>query len=183
MGKTGFLVAMAANIGFAACALPSRILHEAREYLIVARWGDEGEFISISRADILRNTAGAGSIVLEPTETWLALLLSEDPGGAESRFLLLRALPEGTKVAGKFLPAEGYVLLQGDVAALSLKAEGRHADCVDRHLSIESDRADPAGPSEAIAWHVEAVQCPWPGDEVVTPPNAARRSRKARRKG
>jgi hypothetical protein len=169
MGYTGFVIAMAANIEFAACALPSRILHRTAEFLIVSRWGDDGEFLSVSRTGAASGSADDAPIGLSPVSTWVGLLLSEEAGETESRFLLLRRLPEGLLVAGSFIPAEGYLRLTRDIATLHLKAEGRHADCLDRQISAQDDAADEPRPSAAIAWHIAAVRRPWSG-EFVKPP-------------
>lgn len=170
MGYTGFVVAMAADIEFAACALPSRILHRKSEHLIASRWGDDGEFLAVSRTGIACGP-GDAPIGLSPLSTWVGLLLSEDRGEIESRFLMLRRLPTGLTIAGSFIPAEGYLRLRRRDAALKLKAEGRHADCLDRPDAATAAPGDDPRPSAAIAWHIEAVQRPWAG-QFVKPPAA-----------
>ena len=171
MGYTGFVIAMAANIDFAACSLPSRILDRSAEYLIASRWGGEGEFLAVSRTGRPCRPADAAPIGLTPQATWLGLLLSEESDYSESRFLLLRQLPAGMVLAGRFVPADGYLRLSRAAPWLHLRAEGRHADCADRSACAlhRRGRAARAAPSALTAWHVEANRLPWHGEFVATP--------------
>lgn len=137
----GFVVAMRARIALGGPSIA--------EWLIVARWGAQGEYLSLGRTfrDARR---GAAPINLAPVWTVVGRLLRLPPAGHAS--FLLTAAPPAEAVAGAFAPAEGHVRLSGRPGALRLFAEGMHADA--GHL----ERAWPTG------WRLRGEQRAWIGE-------------------
>jgi len=111
----GFVVAMHAKLEFANGT-------RCREWLILARWGGSGQFLSISRTGV-RARGGAAPLGLKPRSTALArLMLLPNPRGRLT-FLLSPRLPRGIELAGDFIRTEGVVHLYKDAAKAS--GEGR----------------------------------------------------------
>lgn len=170
MSHTGFVIAMAANIGFAACFLPRRILRRKREYLIVNRWGGNGELLSVARTEVKVSHGPGAPIELTPRWTWLALLTLDADVGSGTRFRLLSELPAATTIAGHFIPARGQVRLTGPMERLHLALEGLDAHCLRRSARPVACR-DEAGRRRAEdAWQIEADRVPWSGEFVAPLP-------------
>lgn len=121
----------------------------SREWIVVARWGPAGEYLSLGRTSQAIVRAASAPIHLRPRETALAELLPRPDGAGPRTFLLSRDKPEAISVIGQFLPTDGCVRLLGSGTRLRLKAEGR---CL-------------TGPSGA-AWRLDAVRVAWIGEFV-----------------
>jgi hypothetical protein len=169
MAPPGFVVAMAADTAFGEFDMPSRIVRRAKGWLIVSRWGPAGEYLSISSTQEMDDPGTKAPLGLAPKCTSVGFLLSQDDDGSESNFLLVRRLPTDTVVAGAFFPTEGYARLQHRGGQFYLMAEGRYAHGLDE-LPAPGPGADrrglPCNAGAAFAWHVDAVQYPWPGEFV-----------------
>lgn len=119
------------------------------EWIIVSRWGAEGEHLSIGRTGVPALRGKAAPIDLTPRQTVLAELLRLPPSLRPPTFLFVQRQPTSTSVAGDFAPADGYVRLRGHGAALRLRAEGRWVTGAIRR-----------------AWRVEAVRAAWIGEFI-----------------
>lgn len=145
---SGFVVAMRARLRQDATQV-------RREWLIVARWGEGGQYLSISRC-LLPAAPGAGApLALAPRETALAVLLPVPRSEHAPGFLFVRRLPPRMVVAGTFVPLEGFARLRARGTRLALTAEGR------------SPRAG------AGAWRLDGVRAPWGGEFLDRLPDAA----------
>src|SRR3954468_22919975 len=155
MTRGGFVVAMAASVGVANYEKPTQIVRQIRRWAIVSRFGAENEYLTISIAGAMQHEPAEAPIGLAPVKTALGILLSENQRECASRFLLVRQLPRGLKVAGFFFPPEGYAQLDRTLDAFHLHAEGRHAHSrgVLNGQDIRIDVPDPApGAKWAMAW-------------------------------
>lgn len=124
------------------------------EWIIVSRWGEAGEHLSVGRTKIPALPGQDAPIDLTPRQTALASLLRLPFDSGPPTFLFVQRQPVSVSVAGRFASAEGYVRLHGRDARSRLRAEGR---CL-------------AGASRP-AWHIEAVRVAWIGEfiEGATP--------------
>ncbi|HXT81946.1 MAG TPA: hypothetical protein VN702_20470 [Acetobacteraceae bacterium] len=169
MSYIGFVIALAGEVGTASYERPNRILRERREWLIAARWGRDGEYVSLSSTRQTPDTCSPAPIGLVPRITCLGVLLS--PGGKEDvdTFLLVRRLPPGITVAGTFSPAYGYVRLYGPVGNLRLTAAARHSADVGRRdggLIACNSSQEVACRRTGASWHIDARRRPWAGEFV-----------------
>jgi hypothetical protein len=148
---------MAAEIGTATYERPSRILRTRREWLIVARWGAEGQFATLSSTQITPDAFSPAPAGLAPRRTCLGVLLSEEAGDGVTAFLLVRRLPQGVTVRGTFSPADGFLRLYGWFADLRLTGMAFHAHS---HGWPSGGRIT-RNPDGAGVWHIEAARRPW----------------------
>ena len=172
MPYVGFVVAMAAEVGTAKYERPSRILRTRNEWLIVSRWGGNGEYLTLSNTRVGPDRLARAHIGLTPRSTCLGVLLSEQEQDLATTFLLVRRLPPDITVAGIFSPADGFVQLRGSVEKMRLTGSARYAHSIGWHKSgpVCGDVPDPPPNAHgAAAWHVDAVRRPWDG-EFVEPP-------------
>ena len=170
MGHPSLVVAVAATIDIASYDTPNQILHSETEWLIVSRWGQDGEFVAISTTGLPAITTDHAPVGFAPQTTWLGLLMSERAATQESIFLIVRHLPRDMQVAGVFAPADGYARLCGEPPYLSLRAEGRQAHTLGLHhgREVRADIPYPAPKTAAAsAWHIDAVRYPWVGEYVA----------------
>jgi hypothetical protein len=168
MLQSGFVVAMAAEIDLARYERPTIILRRIRRWLVVSRLGPDGEHLTLSESGVLSNVSNDAPIGIQPTKTLLGILLSEGEG-SDCTFILASQRPDGMRLAGTFFPAEGYVHLLGPIDAMRLHAEGRHAHSRGRQegREVRNYIADPAPNSKlAMAWHINAMRKPWPGEFI-----------------
>ncbi len=121
VGYVGFVVAMAAEIGTAHPCHSQHRRETSSEWLIVARWGRDGEYLTLSRTGIARNgmahsgmtrngmSRGAGTVApinLAPTRTCIGVLTPDTddraggPQGAPSG--APRNVPGGGSVSDLF---------------------------------------------------------------------------------
>jgi hypothetical protein len=170
MVPEGFVVAMLGSLSLAPYGAPFRIATAATEWLIICRWGLDGEYLSIARAEAADTTTTAAPAGLRPRATFLGLRLA-DNGAEGSSFLLVRHLPPGLTVAGVFHPTDGIARLTGPATALRLEASGRYAHLRgERQVEAlrEEVRADvpdpPEGAPEATAWSLSGRRLPWIGE-------------------
>lgn len=138
---TGFVVAMRVT-GVVDASGPG----QAPDWLILARWGPGGRWLSVAEATEVAHGHNGGPDdtappSLHPRATWFATLASET--AAEGAiFLLARDPPEGFPLAGGFRPAEGFARLGAAAGGLRLTLLAR-------------------GPGRT--WHLRAGQRPWLG--------------------
>ena len=140
--RHGFVIAMRARL--TTTRSPPR-----EEWIIVSRWGEAGEYLSIGRTKVPVVAGQDAPIDLTPHQTALALMLRLPFNSGPPTFLFVQRQPAALTVAGRFASAEGYVRLHGDDAMSRLRAEGR---CL-------------AGTFRS-AWHLEAVRAAWIGEFV-----------------
>jgi hypothetical protein len=165
----GFVVAMAADIARSDYAKPNLIRSRSREWLIVCRWGPDGEYLSVATAGGILNPVGlAAPEAITPIYSLFGMLTSESEIEAASTFLLVRQLPVKIELAGTFFPADGYVLLRQH-GPIRLVCEIRYSHSCGRldGKEVRKDIPDPAPSSaEAMVWHIEATQRNWIGEFV-----------------
>lgn len=146
----GFVIAMRARLELSGAKTRS-------EWLIVARWGKSGQYLSISCTGVSARGAVA-PIGLKPRSTALARLVRVHNGHAENSFSLLQRLPRGVALAGEFLRTEGVV-----------------------HLGEHANQAAAAGrcmPGRAHArWRLAAVRVAWAGEFIESPTPATTNAR------
>jgi hypothetical protein len=168
--EKGFVLAMLADSAISEYGRPTVIHRKSREWIVVSRWGEEGEYLSISTAgECVENTESAPS-GLKPRKTLLGLLVSESSSEPSSTFLLVRQRPRPVQLAGVFFPAEGFAHLQGPAGSLRLSVRARysHSRGFENGREILKDVPDPAPASpEAMAWLVDAERRSWIGDLIV----------------
>ena len=170
MLEKGFVLAMSANIAFSEYGKPTAIHGRAREWIVVSRWGEEGEYLSISTAGECQDNALSAPGGLKPRNTLLGLLVSDSPDEPSSTFLLVRQPPRSVQLAGVFFPAEGYAHLEGPAGQLRLSARVRysHSRGFENGREILKDVPDPAPAApEAMAWLIDAERCSWIGDLIA----------------
>jgi hypothetical protein len=146
----GFVVAMRARLERAGA-------DPRREWLIVSRWGADGRYLSLSCCAAPAPDGGLAPLGLAPRSTALGVLL-QWPMARTPCFLLVRRLPPGMVLAGRFVPMDGYVRLGERAGGLHLMAEGRHAR-----------------PRAAGAWRLRGIRAPWSGEffDAGAPPGEA----------
>jgi|SRR3984885_12125118 hypothetical protein len=137
----GFVVAMRAKLLNA--PNPARF-----EWLIVSRWGNEGENLSIGWTS-QPALSGEAPINLTPNKTSLAVLPPETAADTPATFRLAPSLPGQVMVAGEFVPAEGYVRLYGAGLSLRVRLKGLCLSCRVRST-----------------WEVEASRAAWLGEFI-----------------
>lgn len=136
-----------------------------QEWLIAARSGPNGVFLTISdTASPVEGEAVAAPEELSEQNSIVAIL-AEDRADAP-QFLLLRQLPAGVTVPGRFFPADGLAELRKEGAQLTLVAIGRHAHSrgsVDGQAVLH-DIPHPAPNADgALNWHFAAKERAWIG--------------------
>jgi hypothetical protein len=140
----GFVVAMRA-----ALLDPGR--PSSHEWVIVSRWGGAGEYLSIGWTETPALTADA-PINLTPLQTAFATC----PGGCgvstPTTFELAASLPGCLRVAGDFVPAQGFVQLYGIGSALRVRSRG---------VCMKPDRRS--------GWDVDASRAQWVGEFIEAP--------------
>jgi|ERR1700712_733783 hypothetical protein len=142
----GFVVAMRAKLIGQSTPTPGE--PPPYEWMIVSRWGTDGEFVSIAWTSLPADP-GEAPIHLRPLQSALAVSHEKPASGGWATFLLAPSLPCGINVAGAFVPAEGYVRLCGNSLDLRMRSNGR---CLI--------------PDLRSAWHVNARRAPWIGDFI-----------------
>lgn len=166
MWKNGFVVAMAAELSFAAYHRPIAIQRKTRRWIIVSRCGPGSEFVTIASAAGKVELDADAPIGLAPINTAVGVLLSET--AEELTFLMVRQQPTHFPIAGAFLPTDGYCRIFESQGTLQLRSEGRHAHSAkgpDSHARC--DMPDPSpNARRALGWHVEAVRHHWVGEFI-----------------
>jgi hypothetical protein len=128
--------------------------HTARfEWVIVSRWGPDGEHLSIGWT-AQPALPGEAPIHLTPSKTSLAVRPLEVAPGTPATFLLAPALPQDITVAGRFVAAEGYVRLYGSGVSLRVRLKGLCLSCPLR-----------------TTWQLEATREAWLGEFIEPRPD------------
>ncbi len=150
-----FKVAMHNEIGIAPDYFrPHVITIISHEWLIVERYGTEGEMLTISDAGSSPSTAPSQAPAgLSPNNTMFGVLLHEDSANNEAVFLMVRHLPTGESVPGSFFPVDGCVRIVD--CGMVMRTGGRHA-----HNAGGEDNPDPS-PGQGFAWHFNAKRVRW----------------------
>jgi hypothetical protein len=164
-----FLVAMANDLGRAPYEMPNKIVERGQEWLIVSRFGPDGEYLSISEAGAIAGGAAEVPAGIRPVNSILGILANCDEGTQTAEFLLTRNLPDGITVAGTFFPAEGFARLTKDTETVRLHACGRHAHSRGSAEGREvlRDVPNPApGTRSGQAWQFDARRVPWSAEKL-----------------
>ena len=175
MVPEGFVMALRGRFSTGPYGAPHRLGPAQAEWLILCRWGAEGEFLTIAQAGPAEGPPDAPPpLGLRPRTTFLGLRLAG--AGEGDHFLLARYLPAGVTVAGAFQPAEGLACLHGPASALRLEAGGRSA--FHRGSSeageLRLDMPDPTLDGvESLSWRMEGWRAPWLGEFLATPGGSA----------
>ena len=170
MLERGFVLAMSAQIAMSDYAKPSAIHTRIHEWIVVSRWGGEGEYLSISTAGECAVGADLAPGGLRPCNTLLGILVADASDQPQSTFLLVRQRPPSVPLAGTFFPADGYVVVDGPAGRLRLSARARysHSRGWENGRQVLKDVPDPAPEApEAMAWHIEAERRSWIGDLIA----------------
>jgi len=146
---------------------PPKLLPTERdtEWLIVRRFGEQGQFIEISDTTLdgkpasyerpMPATAPAG---LQANNSMLGLLVREH-GDERATFLLARRNVDDLPVSGTFFPVDGYCELAVKEGRWVISASGRHAHVMEgKHKG--QDIPDPKG-DEGRSWHFDAMSAYW----------------------
>ena len=180
MVPAGFVMAMRGSLRTGPYDAPHRQGPARAEWLILCRWGAEGEFLTIARAGPAEGPPEAPPPMgLRPHTTYLGLRLggAVEGGGFEGEdFLLARHLPEGVTVAGTFQPSDGIVRLAGPAGTLRLDAAGRSAFRRDLGEAGEAlvDLPEPApGAADSLSWRMAGRRVPWLGEFLAPAPSSA----------
>jgi hypothetical protein len=171
MSGTGFVVAMQAVIELAPYDEPMHRLGSSTEWLIVSRWGGNGEFLSLSRTGVVRDGIAAPD-GLQPRTTFVGILLPALDVPEVSGFLMVRHMPPGITVAGTFAPSDGYARLSFTETALTLAAAGRYAHSrggYEGRRMLHDIPDPPPQAASAFAWRVTATRRPWSGEFFPDP--------------
>lgn len=139
--SNGFVVAMRA-----ALLDPGR--PASHEWVIVSRWGGAGEYLSIGWTETPALTDDA-PINLTPLQTAFATCPGGCGAGTPTTFELSASLPGCLRLAGDFVPAQGFVQLCGIGSTLRVRSRGV---CVK--------------PQRRLGWDVDASRAPWVGEFI-----------------
>lgn len=121
------------------------------EWLIISRWGRDGEFLSLSWTGHVVDSVQA-PIQLMPMRTVIGV---RDPGTRMRSgilFRLISELPETLTVAGRFMPSTGTIRLLGTGPRLRIRVRGHEI-------------TTPPGP----ALDITAVRGAWIGEFIDEP--------------
>ena len=96
------------------------------EWLILERFGDNGEFLTISDTNVKSSCKNISQTPndLKADKTMLCVLVEETE--KECRFLMVRRNDYQLNVDGNYFPADGYALVSLKQGKLVLHAGGRH---------------------------------------------------------
>ena len=172
MLRSGFVVAMRGIVTICEYDRPTAGLRTTPQWLIVSRWGADGEFLTVSSAGPIAADEQRPPAALAPHNTLVGLLLSEDCDELETTFLLVRRLPAGVNVAGTFFPADGYARVCGPVEQLRMVSEGRHAHSRGTRggAVIINDVPDPAPDAPGtLSWHIRSERQHWDYEFIGVP--------------
>lgn len=176
MKQTGFIAAMAAELTYGAYDSPVQLDRCSTEWAIVSVWGQEREYMTLSRTGVKVAANGTSPWAppgLQPSCTHLGILLNRVTSGAEeiSEYLLMRNQPSDIPVAGVFHPTDGFVRLVQTDGATTLTGHGRfaHSSGVLKGRPVVHDVPDPAPGAEAArSWHMTGERRPWIGEFIRT---------------
>jgi len=170
----GFVVAMRGSIIVAEDTTPFRPGPRQPEWLIVSRWGDDAEHLTIACTGTEPGETATAPIGLTPRTTILGVLAWEHPAAAEAVFLLMRRQPKDMPLAGEFLPAEGFarITIGATGGVLRLAAAGRNARLGSQRMPLGAPGSPDDAPANTNgrrhAWRIIGDRRPWLG-EVVEP--------------
>jgi hypothetical protein len=159
-------MAMAADVGTASFDRPHDIQQRSREWLIVSRWGRNGEYLTLSRTCFSPVSDAEAPIALAPSVTCVGVLMTPPQVAGVDTFLLTRQLPRDVTVAGQFAPADGFVRLCGPVESLHLTASARDEPDSAGGCDPHPDVAGMRSVAGAGTWHINACRRPWDGEFV-----------------
>jgi hypothetical protein len=146
---------------------PPKLLptNSGTEWLIVRRFGEQGQFIEISDttsngqpAVFQRPMPSAAPEGLQPNNSMLGLLLREH-GDTQATFLLSRRNVDKLGLSGRFFPADGYCELSVKEGRWVISASGRHAHVAEGEHKGQ-DIPDPKD-GEGMSWHFDATSVYW----------------------
>jgi hypothetical protein len=156
--RRGFVLAMRAKL-ISAAPLPAQF-----EWVIVSRWGSEGEHLALGWT-MLPALPGEPPIQLVPCRTSLAHAVNPHEAGIRTSFELASSPGENT-VAGDFVPAKGHVRLFGEGSDLQMVSKGK---------SLRPD----LHPS----WQLQAVREHWFGEFIESGETSGSSQQDARQTG
>lgn len=165
----GFILAMTADIRLCDYAKPDLVRGKKTEWLLVSRWGDNGEYLCISIAGPRTGAQDEDPAAMRPTLSLVGTLVSNTVRRRWSEFLILRNNVPDVQLAGVFFPADGYARLEGSTSALRLEAVVRYAHvCREengREMRTQVPQLELA--SEAMTWQISARRTEWVGNFVA----------------
>jgi len=123
------------------------------EWMIVSRWGTNGDHLSLGWTQVSAGGQQA-PICLTPRHTAVAVRYDHHTSAPNTTFQLTSSVPHAVSVAGDFLPAEGCVQLYGTGADLRLQSV-----------------AESLNPALRPAWRVKAAREPWVGEFIEAHPD------------
>jgi hypothetical protein len=161
---------MAAELTYGAYDSPVQLDRRSTEWVIVSVWGQEREYLTLSRTGI-RVEAEDAPPGLQPAFTHLGILLNRVMSGTEeiSEYLLMRNQPADIPVAGVFHPTDGFVRVARKGGETLLTGHGRfaHSPGVLKGRPVVHDVPDPAPGAEAArSWHLTGSRRPWIGEFI-----------------
>lgn len=104
---------------------PFDIKGNSQEWLIISRWGDNGELLTVSdtksekKADDIKAPKD-----IEENQTMICVLVQEFEN--EAYFLMVRKDYDKLTIKGKYYPVDGYCRLYLEDGLLKINAGGRH---------------------------------------------------------
>lgn len=163
MNIKNFRVPMLNSLRIGPYELPFKTNSSTQEWLIASRQNDQSSYLSISDTSTPVEPGSVGAPEGLTEQNTIVAVLAEE-GSLQSQFLMLRHLPEGVRISGRFFPADGAATLSIENGNLTLSAFGRHAHS--RGSSVEEsvlhDIPHPAPNAEgAINWHFSAEERSW----------------------
>ena len=179
MSYVGFVVAMAAEIGIGTYERPYHLHRSRKEWLIVARWGAQGEYLTIGLTHSTPDATSAAPVGLTPRRTFLGIRVSGSDPGDDGPFLLANVLPPDVPVLGTFIPAQGYIRLLGPardpcLTAWVLSPGGSLCPEAQSRGGLPGNSA---APHAGMAYYIEANRRYWAGEfleRAMAPLGAAR---------
>jgi hypothetical protein len=112
----GFVIAVRATI-------VGRSGASHKEWLIASRWGHAGSYLSVARTLVRAGMAATAPMHLAPRWSALAVLDAHAAVSTGPCFAFTARPPDGVRLAGRFAPSVGSVLVEGRPEAIRLRGD------------------------------------------------------------
>jgi len=104
---------------------PFNVLRNTQEWLIISRWGDNGEFLTVSDTKSEKKPEDINAPKdLTENQTMICVLIQEFED--EAHFLMVRKDYDKLIIRGNYYPVDGYCKLFKKDGQLQINAGGRH---------------------------------------------------------